>query len=363
MVGLDACRELLWRAAGNADLILVEGVMGLFDGKPSAADLAMEFDLPVLAVIDARAMAQTFGAVAYGLAGFRPKLKFSGVLANRVAGDNHAKLLKESIDESMTWYGYLKRGGEFELPSRHLGLVQAEELGDIDRRLDLAAMELEGQEVRALPPEVTFKPVTSPIVPLALKSRTIAVAKDEAFGFIYRANLDLLAQMGAEIVFFSPLRDKRLPKCQALYLPGGYPELHLETLSENVGLIKDIQDHQASGRPILAECGGLLYLLKSLGYQGRELNMAGLLPGRASLTGGLRGLGLMRADLPEGTLRGHSFHHSELEMDLSPALYGIRQDGRPKPGEPVYRVGRLTATYIHFYLPSNPQAAAALFTS
>jgi cobyrinic acid a,c-diamide synthase len=362
MVGLEHCRHLLWRAAAEADVILVEGVMGLFDGRPSAADLAGEFGLPVLAVIDARAMAQTFGAVALGLSVFRPGLCFSGVLANRVAGESHAKLLRESLPEKITWYGALRRGGDIELPSRHLGLVQASELTDIDRRLDLAAGELESQQIGLKPPEVVFEPGNVSVSSASLKSLTVAVAKDEAFGFLYRANLDLLTEMGASLVFFSPLAGSRLPGCDALYLPGGYPELHLETLSENRLLIDDIRAHHRAGRPILAECGGLLYLLESLTYQGRQLPMVGLLPGRAELTGSLRGLGLMSANFPQGPLRGHSFHHSEIIMDLEPSLFGVRQDGRPQPGEAVYRLGRLTASYIHFYLPSNPAAAAALLS-
>jgi cobyrinic acid a,c-diamide synthase len=362
MVGEEGCRQLLWQAAQEADLIICEGVMGLFDGSPSAADLALRFSLPILALIDARAMAQTFGAVAYGLMYYRSGLNFCGVLANRVAGQSHAELLKNSLPYGLNWYGWLRRGSDLELPSRHLGLVQASELGDLDKRLDLAAGELAAQKAADLPPEVGFLKPNLPEPPKLLKNRRLAVAKDEAFSFIYQANLDLLEALGAELLFFSPLTDGKLPQgAQALYLPGGYPELHLETLAQNRSLAEDIRAFHGAQKPILAECGGLLYLLSSLTYNGKTGDLVGLLPGRATLTSGLKGLGLMEADLPEGRLRGHSFHHSELSLELAPLCSARRQDGRLERQEVVYRLQRLTASYIHFYLPSNPAAAAALF--
>jgi cobyrinic acid a,c-diamide synthase len=361
MVGREGCRDLLWRAAGQADIVIVEGVMGLFDGSPSAADLAAWLSLPVVAVIDARAMAQTFGAVALGLAAYRADVRLDGVLANRAAGESHADLLRKSLPESIAWRGYLRRGQDLELPSRHLGLVAASELNDLDERLDRAAACLAGQGAAELPPEALFKPSSLAPPPRSLEGRRLAIARDEAFGFIYQANLDLLTDMGADLAFFSPVAGQRLPECDALYLPGGYPELHLEALSRNQGLMGDIKAHHEGNKPILAECGGLLYLLESLAYGGRVAPMAGVLPGRAELSGGLRGLGLMSVDFPKvGALRGHAFHHSELAMDLAPAAWGARHDGRTERVEPLWRLGSLTASYIHFYLPSNPAAAAAL---
>jgi cobyrinic acid a,c-diamide synthase len=241
--------------------------------------------------------------------------------------------------------------------------VQASELADIDRRIDSAAAELAGQAVTALPEEVEFSNPNLSEPPKALNGVKIAVARDAAFSFIYQANLDLLQAMGATLSFFSPLETKRLLAADALYLPGGYPELHLKTLAVNQLLIDDIVHHHQSGRPILAECGGLLYLLETLSYCGQSARMVGLLPGRAELTGGLKGLGLMSADLPEGLLRGHSFHHSSLSMDISALTFAVRQDGRSQLGEAVYRLDRLTASYIHFYFPSNWAATAALFAN
>ena len=224
MAGEEGCRDLMWKAASEADIIIVEGVMGLFDGSPSAADLAVKFNIPVTALIDARAMAGTFGAVAWGLANYRPGLPFRGVLANRTAGPGHEEILKKSLPEGLNWLGSLRRGGDLELPSRHLGLVQASELADLDQRLDLAARELAGHPAAKLPPAVPFTRGAAIDPPVLLAGRRIAVARDQAFSFIYQANLDLLEAMGAKLLFFSPLAESRLPDgAQALYLPGGYP--------------------------------------------------------------------------------------------------------------------------------------------
>ena len=158
MVGERECKALLYQAAREADLILIEGVMGLFDGTPSSADLANRFGVPVLALINAHAMAQTFGAVAYGLAHYRPGLPFAGVLANRVAGPGHAELLAESLPPDLRYFGWLPRDGEITLPDRHLGLVQAAEIADLENRLDAAAALIATTGLAELPPSVSFPP-------------------------------------------------------------------------------------------------------------------------------------------------------------------------------------------------------------
>ncbi|MHB0844947.1 cobyrinate a,c-diamide synthase [Stutzerimonas nitrititolerans] len=360
MVGEEESRRLLWQAAGEADLILIEGVMGLFDGNPSAADLARCFGVPVLAVIDGSAMAQTFGALAHGLASFQPDLPFSGVLANRVGSTRHGEILRDSLPEAIRWYGALPRSTDVELPSRHLGLVQADELADLDARLDAAADALEASADVALPPTVNFAaPVSRMLEPL-LQGVRIGVARDAACAFLYQANLDLLRQLGAELVFFSPLADTALPLVDSLYLPGGYPELHLRALADNQGMAEAIRAHHAAGKPILAECGGMLYLLDGLTDKaGARGAMLGLLPGEARLQPRLTALALQTVELPEGRLRGHTFHHSALETSLQPLALGECPNYK-RTAEAVYRQGRLTASYIHFYLPSDPTAAAEL---
>lgn len=360
MIGEAESRRLLWEAAGEADLILIEGVMGLFDGSPSAADLARHFGVPVLGVINGAAMAQTFGALAVGLATYQPDLPFAGVLGNRVGSQRHSDLIRDSLPDWIRWYGALPRSAEVELPSRHLGLVQAEELADLDARLDAAADALAASAEVALPPAVAFAaPAAEPLEPW-LEGVRIGVARDTSFAFLYQGNLDLLQRLGAELVFFSPLVDAELPAVDSLYLPGGYPELHLPQLAGNPAMAAAIRAHHQAGKPILAECGGMLYLLEALtDAAGQSAELLGLLPGRAVMQKRLAALALQEAALPEGTLRGHTFHHSLLESPEAPLVRGLCPNDKPV-AEAVYRIGRLTASYIHFYLPSNPWAAAEL---
>ncbi|MCJ1885246.1 cobyrinate a,c-diamide synthase [Pseudomonas sp. LA21] len=361
MVGEDESRRLLWEAAEEADLILIEGVMGLFDGLPSAADLARRFGVPVMAVINGQSMAQTFGALAVGMASYQPDLPFSGVLANRIGSQRHRDLVRDSLPEWIRWYGALPRDTEVELPSRHLGLVQADELADLDARLDAAADALAASASTELPLPVSF---TAPELRAAqgrLDGVRIGVARDNAFAFLYQANLDLLRELGAELVFFSPLRDAALPEVDSLYLPGGYPELHLRALAENQSMAHAIRAHHEAGKPILAECGGMLYLLDALtDVAGERAQLLGLLPGEARMQKRLAALALQAVTLPEGTLRGHTFHHSLLDSAEAPLARGVCPNDKPV-AEAVFRRGRLTASYIHFYLPSDPDAAVALF--
>ncbi|WP_422416215.1 cobyrinate a,c-diamide synthase [Pseudomonas sp. GZD-222] len=363
MVGEQESRRLLWEAAGDADLILIEGVMGLFDGTPSSADLARHFNVPVLAVIDGTAMAQTFGALALGLARYQPDLPFAGVLANRVGTLRHAQLLEGSLTEGLRWYGGLSRETGIELPSRHLGLVQASELNDLDARLDAAAAALGASCESSLPPAVAFAAPTPQAIEPLLDGVTIAVARDEAFAFTYGANLDLLRAMGAELKFFSPLHDQVLPQADSLYLPGGYPELHHQALAANDSMLTAIRSHHQAGKPLLAECGGMLYLLDALtDVAGARAELLGLLEGEAVMQKRLAALALQAVELPEGTLRGHTYHHSLTTTALQPIARGHSPNGG-RGAEAVYRSGRLTASYVHFYFASNPQAAAALLAS
>lgn len=364
MIGEGESRRLLWEAAGDADLILIEGVMGLFDGTPSAADLARRFAVPVMAVIDGSGMAQTFGAMAHGLASYQSDLPFAGVLANKVGSARHGEILRDCLPAGCAWFGALPRTDAIGLPSRHLGLVQADELADLDARLDAAADALLASADTQLPPQVCFAAPDAisaepPSKPLA--GVRIGVARDNAFAFLYQANLDLLRQLGAELVVFSPLTAEHLPEIDSLYLPGGYPELHLDALSRNTTMQSDIRAHHQAGKPIHAECGGMLYLGQSLtDAAGQSAELVALLPGRATMQKRLSALALQEVALPEGTLRGHTFHHSSLECDLQPLVRGECPNYK-RTAEAVWRVGRLTASYIHLYLPGNPQAAAALF--
>jgi cobyrinic acid a,c-diamide synthase len=365
MTGEADCRQRLHEAAGTADLILIEGSMGLFDGTPSSADLAETFGVPVLAVVDTTGMAQSFAAIAHGLASFRPGLPFYGVLANQVASTRHSEMLVQALPSHLRCLGMIPRQTRMALPERHLGLVQAQEIDDLEARLELAAAQIADTELIALPPPVAFQPAKVESIPKLLDGVRIAIACDAAFSFIYPANLELLAALGAQLTFFSPLADHALPAADAVYLPGGYPELHLEQLTANQAIKTALREHVAAGKPLYAECGGMLYLLDSLtDANGQRGAMTGLLPGDATLHKKLAGLGLQSAQLPGGELRGHTFHYSSIKTPLKPVAHAQRASGSPGlRGEALYRHGSILATYLHTYFPSNPVAAASLFQS
>ncbi|MCK9468304.1 MAG: cobyrinate a,c-diamide synthase [Porticoccaceae bacterium] len=361
MVGDALCQQVLHEAAGDADLILVEGVMGLYDGTPSSADLALRFGLPVAAVIDAGAMAQTFGALALGLARYTPGLTFAGVFANRVASDRHRDMLRDSLPAELPWLGNLPKQAGLALPSRHLGLHQADAIADLDERLDRAADLIATTPLAALPAPITFQAPPLEPLPRLLQGLTIAVARDAAFSFVYQANLEVLEAMGAELCFFSPLNDSALPAADSLYLPGGYPELHLDRLADNTAMLTAISTHHRAGKAIVAESGGMLYLLESLTTaDGHCRQLAGLIPASASMGNRLGGLGLQGVHFPQGLLRGHTFHYSTFDAAPNFTLSATRHPGG-QPGEGVVCDGALTASYIHWYLSSNPQVAAHLF--
>lgn len=382
MTGEVDCAQRLHDAGQDADLIIVEGVMGLFDGEPSAADLAQRFGLPVLTVIDASAMAGTFGALAWGLQHYREGLRFAGVLANRVASEGHALMLQESLRDRALWLGALTRSEAFTLPERHLGLVMDRELGDAMQRLDAAADALAATPMgqRALAElqvwTVDFEAARGAFTPalsqterdpgqLSLAGQTIAVARDAAFCFIYAANLDCLRELGAQLVFFSPLADAALPECDALWLPGGYPELHAEKLSTNAAMKAAIASHVQSGKPVWAECGGMMALFEQLGtVDGRSHTMWGVLPGAVTMQKRLAALGPQQLDTDGGVLRGHAFHYSTCATPLPVAARTQAAPGRKLrgEGEALYVSGSVQATYFHAWFASNPQAAARLFT-
>lgn len=361
LAGHAECRRLLYEAALESDLVLIEGVMGLFDGDPCSADVAGQFFVPVLAVIDAAGTAQTLGAIAFGLANFRNNLKFAGVLANNVASARHTEMIMQGMPSAIRYFGGIPRDKQFILPERHLGLVQAEEVTDLETRISAAAAAIALTGLAALPEEVVFTLPESAVLSKLLTGIRIGIARDNAFSFIYPANLDALRAMGATLVFFSPLADAHLPYVDSIYLPGGYPELHLPALQNNQGMKRALQEHFQQGKPIYAECGGLLYLLESIANKAGDYGkMLGLIPGHAVMQNRLQGLGYQSAPMPGGVLRSHTFHHSIIETPVHPVAHGERLYNT-SPGEAIYQIKRLTASYLHCYFASNPAAAAQLF--
>jgi cobyrinic acid a,c-diamide synthase len=358
--GETACRRMLAEAAQAADVVLIEGVMGLYDGPPSSADLARAFGVPVIAVIDASAMAQTAGALALGLRDYGP-VDLGGVIANRVAGSGHATMVAASLRD-IPLLGSLPRQ-EKSLPERHLGLLTPDEMPELDARLDRMAREVSlNDSTWASWPRTHFAVTEAEPTPRLLAGKTIAIARDAAFAFLYRANLDCLEGMGAKLRFFSPLANQPVPEdADALYLPGGYPELHGEVLASAQHWFGSVHTAHRRGMPIWAECGGMMALCDAITDQhGRTWPMAGILPGTAVMQPRLAGIGSQALSLRQGELRGHTFHYSRLENAAVPAGFARRYPS-DNEGEALYRSGSLVASYFHAWFPSCPQAAAALF--
>lgn len=352
MCGESDAEAQLYRAAQQSDLIIVEGVMGLYDGNPSSADIAARFNLPVVLTIDASGMAQTFGALASGLLGYNPHLKPAGVLANKVGSAGHAQLLKNALPPHLSWYGNLHKDEKLSLPERHLGLFRASEIGNLEEKIEAAANAIAAD--LPLPPNVAFKASALTSQPKLLEHKTIAIARDAAFCFIYQANLDWLNDMGATLKFFSPLQDQSLPEADAYWLPGGYPELHLEEINANIAMKSALRGAFKANKPILAECGGMMALSDSIDNQ----PTFGLLAGKSQIHNQLQGLGSLRAELPQGELGAHTFHYGSFETEIPPFAIAKTRFGK---SENIYRYGSIHASFLHFYFASNPKAAVGLF--
>ena len=362
MVGLDACKRLLAEAAAEADVVLIEGVMGLYDGDPSSADLAQAFGVPVITVLDAGKMARTAAAVVMGLQQYGP-VNLAGVVLNRIASDNHKNQIVQGLRDVPVLATLPKLANS--LPERHLGLVQPDEVAQVDALLDQLAhsIVIDASAWDAIPSvEIELDPAAEP-VPTLLAGKKIAVARDAAFAFAYHANLACLRALGAELTFFAPLQDEPIQAdADGVYIPGGYPELHCATLSSAQRWQASLRDAHARNVPILAECGGMMAVTESItDADGKVWPMAGLLPGRVAMQPKIAGLGMQSLSTDDGELRGHAFHYSTLATPLPSVAETIRRSNGAV-GESVYRHGSLTATYFHAYFASCPAATARLFS-
>ena len=366
MAGEAWCQNQFYLAAQVADLILIEGAMGMFDGEPSSADLAARFGVPVAIVIDVKGMAQTAAAIVKGLAEYRDDVEVVGLIANKCGTERHRQLIEDALPDNIPLLASLARSEAVALPERHLGLVQAAEVADeLELRFEAGADWLEQAgvgDILQYCKAVEFTAVELPETPPSLLSgQRVGVARDAAFSFIYESNLQLLRDLGAEVEFFSPLADASLPEVDSLWFPGGYPELHSAALAANQPLLAELREFHARRKPILAECGGLLYCLETLtDLDGEKFPMAGLMAGHGAMRGKRGCQGMQTAPLPEGEVRAHAHHRSRSEQTPEPIAFGRRQR-HPAPGEAIYRDGNLTATYLHLFFPSNPTAIAQLF--
>lgn len=400
MCGEDYVRDSFYRYSETADISVVEGVMGLYDGQSngrySTAALAEALGLPIILVVDAYGMAESAGAVVagfrdWGLRTSKEKTNLQpltsnpficGVIFNLVGSVNHYQRLKDSI-QGVPVLGYLPKELDFEIPHRHLGLTVAEEAPisdeniqklaetvlkhiDVDKILRSAKCEMWKDYKSEIPNSNLVTRHSSPV--------TIAIACDKAFSFYYEDNLDLLREAGAEIITFSPVHDSSIPEgANALYIGGGYPELYAEELSGNKTMLSSIKAWAETGNPVYAECGGLMFLSQGIyDFDGRFFGMAGVLPFETFMSRRRSKIGYREIVLKESCilgrqgerLRGHEFHYSEIKISQQAAVhqqpeitYSVR-DGQGKDIEiEGYRIKNTLASYIHIHFGSNRDAA------
>ena len=386
LLGEALNRDIFARAAADADISIIEGMMGLFDGSSpvneigSTAELAKQLDAPVLLVIDGSSMARSAAAMVSGYATFDPALRVAGVLFNRVSNDSHYKLLKEAVEHKtdVAVVGYLRPDKGVTISDRHLGLVTALEQGTGElygRLAKLAEETVDLDRIEALARSCGELPAAAPQPVMRRQGRTvrIGVAQDLAFCFYYPDNLELLEAEGAELVKFSPMHDQVLPDVDMLYLGGGYPELHGGVLSKNAPMRTAIRKFAEQGGTIYAECGGMMYLTQAIrDFAGTSHEMVGLFPAEAvmkkpGLTLGYRTMELSHDCIlgAAGTAaRGHEFHYSSLvpvgSLDYACALRDAR--GLSK-GQDGLAVGNVVALYTHLHFASQPQIATSLVSS
>ncbi len=363
IMGEKYCRDKLIEARKHYDLVLIESVMGLFDHKPSNADFAQQFNIPILLLIDASSMGASFAAIAYGMTQLQTNLVFKGIIANRVGSQNHQELIQEKLPKNISLLAALPRDKHLQLPERHLGLYQPHELKRIDYFLDYAADIIDKNQItEKIFPDLAKQPFLKSSLSIKQKAKyTIAIAKDPAFSFIYPENIKTLHQLGFQTLFFSPINDSSLPKCDALWLPGGYPELYTKELAANTAMQCSIIEHSKLNKPIYAECGGMLYLFETVTTQhNKKYSMCGLLSGQAIMEKRFQGIGLQELTLFDTNIRGHSFHHARIETSLKPMQISYHQR-KNKEGECFYSKGNIQASFLHLWFKSSLRITQRLF--
>lgn len=377
MLDTDANRAIFARACVDADVAIVEGMMGLYDGasggaeKGSTAEIAKLLCLPVVLVLDAAKSARSIAAVVKGFESFDPELQFAGIVLNGVSSEGHFRMLQDAIRPvtNTPILGRIPRDASLAIPERHLGLRTAEE--------DAAPEERLASFVRAARDYLDLEPLLDCTlsqedpddnVSASLKSAApqvrFGVARDKAFSFYYADNMELMRECGIEVVEFSPLHDEVLPSdLDGLYLGGGYPELYAEGLSANKKMHAAIRSFAEPGYPIYAECGGMMYLGRSLtAVDGREFEMVGLLPVEFAMTSKLVKFGYVEVELANDCIlgrkgqrvRGHSFHYSRMRADESfPAAYVVRYSLSQQTEQEGLSSNNILASYIHLHFWGN----------
>jgi cobyrinic acid a,c-diamide synthase len=398
-------QECFDRHAQTATHALVEGVMGLFDGAAgrkdfaSTAHIARLLELSILLVLNCSGMSHSIAAIAHGYRSLDPRLKFAGVVLNRVGSDRHLELLTAALEPlGIPILGVLRRQDEITIPDRHLGLIPTAELENLNAIVDRLAhlgetcfdwarlmplleqtgerseergerreeRGISGQQSKSTPSPLTPHP--SPLT----SSPRLAIAQDAAFSFYYADNLDLLEALGAELVPWSPLHDRALPEgVQGLYFGGGFPEVFAEQLAANVTAREAVQKAIQAGMPTYAECGGLMYLCEAITtFDGQSLPMVGTLPTTAVMGKRLT-LGYRQAIAHQDSLMlehnstvcGHEFHRSSLTQEPTSPLFSLHPTTHnPYPTPEGWHRPHLHASYLHLHWGAHPESPARFLT-
>lgn len=375
LVGKDKLNEIFIQTAFRADISIIEGVMGLYDGGKggisSTAEISKLLNAPVVLVIDAKSMGTSAAAIALGFREFDKSVKLAGVILNRISSDSHKKMIVDALNSlGIKCFGAIKRNDEFFLPERHLGLVPTTENNSIDIINKICAAVEEQIDIDAL---ISLANNSMPLKKISKSSKLtanslkIAVARDEAFNFYYESSLNELERRGAEIIYFSPLNDETLPQnIGGLIIGGGFPEMFAAKLQQNKNLRADINHMAEIGLPIFAECGGFMYLMKNLiDFDGKSFEMCGVIDGVATMTNKLQIVGYVEAEILSeciigkvgDKIRAHEFHFSTAATS-DEKIFKCR---RMRTGK-EYFAGvckkNLVASYLHINFAGNPSAAS-----
>ncbi|OEF97999.1 cobyrinate a,c-diamide synthase [Desulfuribacillus alkaliarsenatis] len=404
-------KDLYAKHTQQADVAIIEGVMGLFDGAKherllgSSAHIAMILDIPVVLVVNVKGMGRSCLALIKGFSEYEPQLRIKGVILNNAGSDYYKSFIKKEIEQELgvKVIGCLSKNDDIRMPERHLGLLPAEENQElaaaISKMADMVEAEINLDELLAVGRQAQHNQnynhkeyetirSTDGIEAKKLEKVKIGVAKDEAFSFYYQDSLDFLEELGAELHYFSPLRDAKLPDVDGLYIGGGFPEMFLEQLADNRSMVDSIKLMADSGIPIFAECGGYMYLAESIrDREGRSWNGVGIVPIQIEMTKRLVALGYVQATALQDSLiagagellRGHEFHYSKIiptkrvqaEQGSLDADTGLKAHaafslvgGKGAAGRlEGYSKGNICASYLHLHLRSNPKAVTRLLVA